>query len=127
MAPSVEGLLSVLKSAETTSAAAGTKVQVKALGDLDLAYTPVTPCRIVDTRVPQIGPHRLSGERLQRDGRDEARRRLRHRDAHVRAGFHQQARQLGGLVRRDTAGDAEQNLLFAQCRSYCHRIEHLPR
>ena len=50
VAPSVEGLLSVLKSAETTSAAAGAKVQLKDLGDLDLAYTPVTPCRIVDTR-----------------------------------------------------------------------------
>ena len=25
-------------------------MQLKALGDLDLAYTPVTPCRIVDTR-----------------------------------------------------------------------------
>ncbi len=50
VAPSVDGLLSVLKSAETTSVAAGAKVQVKALGDLDLAYTPVTPCRIVDTR-----------------------------------------------------------------------------
>ena len=49
-APSVDGLLSVLKSAETTSAAAGAKVQLKDLGDLDLAYTPVTPCRIVDTR-----------------------------------------------------------------------------
>lgn len=50
VAPSVDGLLSVLKSAETTSAAAGAKVQLKDLGDLDLAYTPVTPCRIVDTR-----------------------------------------------------------------------------
>ena len=49
-APSVDGLLSVLKSAETTSAVAGAKVQLKDLGDLDLAYTPVTPCRIVDTR-----------------------------------------------------------------------------
>ncbi len=50
VAPSVDGLLSVLKSAETTSVAAGSKVQLKGLGDLDLAYTPVTPCRIVDTR-----------------------------------------------------------------------------
>jgi len=51
VAPSIDGLLSVLKSAERTAAVAGSKVQLKDLGDLDLAYTPVTPCRIVDTRI----------------------------------------------------------------------------
>ena len=51
VAPSIDGLLSVLKSAERTAAVAGGKVQLKDLGDLDLAYTPVTPCRIVDTRL----------------------------------------------------------------------------
>ena len=50
MAPSVEGLLSVLQSADRTTMVAGQKMNLKDLGDLDLAYTPVTPCRIVDTR-----------------------------------------------------------------------------
>lgn len=50
MAPSIEGLTSVLQSVDRAAAAAGHKVNLKGLGDLDLAYTPVTPCRIVDTR-----------------------------------------------------------------------------
>ena len=50
MSPSIEGLASVLQSVDRVAAAAGHKVNLKGLGDLDLAYTPVTPCRIVDTR-----------------------------------------------------------------------------
>lgn len=50
MAPSIEGLSSVLQSVDRVAAAGGHKVNLKGLGDLDLAYTPVTPCRIVDTR-----------------------------------------------------------------------------
>jgi len=50
MAPSIEGLASVLQSVDRATAVAGQRVNLKDLGDLDLAYTPVTPCRIVDTR-----------------------------------------------------------------------------
>jgi hypothetical protein len=50
LAPSLDGLLAVMKSADTAAALA--KPAGKALGDVaaDVVYTPVTPCRIVDTR-----------------------------------------------------------------------------
>jgi len=50
LAPNVDGLLAVMKSADSASALA--KPVGKALGDtaVDVVYTPVTPCRIVDTR-----------------------------------------------------------------------------
>ncbi len=49
-APSIEGLLGSLNGVDRASVVAGRKTNLKGLGDLDLAYTPVTPCRIVDTR-----------------------------------------------------------------------------
>lgn len=49
-APSIEGLLGSLNGVDRASVVAGRKTDLKGLGDLDLAYTPVTPCRIVDTR-----------------------------------------------------------------------------
>ena len=52
LAPSVDGLLAVLKSADSASAVVLAKPVGKVLGDIaaDVVYTPVTPCRIVDTR-----------------------------------------------------------------------------
>jgi len=52
LAPSLDGLLAVLKSAESASTVTLAKPVGKALGDVgaDIVYTPVTPCRIVDTR-----------------------------------------------------------------------------
>ena len=52
LAPSLDGLLAVLKSVETASSVVLAKPVGKALGDVakDVVYTPVTPCRIVDTR-----------------------------------------------------------------------------
>ena len=52
LAPSLDGLLAVLKSAETSSSVVLANPVGKALGDVakDVVYTPVTPCRIVDTR-----------------------------------------------------------------------------
>ena len=49
-APSIEALLGSLNSADQIGAVTGRKTNLKGLGELDLAYTPVTPCRIVDTR-----------------------------------------------------------------------------
>jgi hypothetical protein len=52
LAPSLDGLLAVMKSAESASTIVLAKPVGKALGDtaVDVVYTPVTPCRIVDTR-----------------------------------------------------------------------------
>ena len=52
LAPNLDGLLAVLKNAETASSVVLAKPMGKALGDIgrDVVYTPVTPCRIVDTR-----------------------------------------------------------------------------
>ena len=52
LAPSLDGLLAVLKNAEMASSVVLAKPVGKALGDIgnDVVYTPVTPCRIVDTR-----------------------------------------------------------------------------
>lgn len=49
-APSIEGLLGSLNGGDQASVVGGHRTNLKGLGDLDLAYTPVTPCRIVDTR-----------------------------------------------------------------------------
>jgi len=54
LAPTLNGLLLVLRNGEPVpSAARDHGVTQKALGDptADLTYTPVTPCRIVDTRL----------------------------------------------------------------------------
>ena len=52
VAGSLEGLRGVLASSLTGSVPTGGKVSAKTLGDAtdDLVYTPVVPCRIVDTR-----------------------------------------------------------------------------
>jgi hypothetical protein len=52
LAPSLDGLLAVMKSAESASSVVLAKPVGKVLGDVgaDVVYTPVTPCRIVDTR-----------------------------------------------------------------------------
>jgi hypothetical protein len=52
LAPNLDGLLAVMKSAESPSTIVLAKPVGKALGDVgaDVVYTPVTPCRIVDTR-----------------------------------------------------------------------------
>ena len=49
-APSIAGLLGALNGVDQANVIASRKANLKGLGDLDLAYTPVTPCRIVDTR-----------------------------------------------------------------------------
>ena len=69
---------------------------------------------VADPRIPQIAPHRLAGKRLQSRRRDEARRRLRHRDPHVGSATHEQPRELGRLVGGDATGQPEQNLLAGQ-------------
>lgn len=55
LAPSLDGLLAAIVSADT--GVAGSKVVTKDLGDpaADLVYTPVTPCRLFDTRGSQGG------------------------------------------------------------------------
>ena len=52
LAPSLDGLLAVLKSADAATSVVLAKPVGKALGEVaeDVVYTPVTPCRIVDTR-----------------------------------------------------------------------------
>ena len=67
--------------------------------------------------VPQVGPDRLAGQRLQGRGADEAGRGLGHGDAHVDAGLDQQARELGGLVGGDAAGDARAESAFPSTSS----------
>jgi hypothetical protein len=58
LAPNLDGLLAVMKSAESPSTIVLAKPVGKALGDVgaDVVYTPVTPCRIVDTRSGAGGP-----------------------------------------------------------------------
>ena len=48
-----------------------------------------------------------AGERVEGEGRDEARGRLRHERLHDGPGLAQRAGELGGLVGGDAAGDAE--------------------
>ena len=59
--------------------------------------------------VPQRRAHRVAGERLQRGRADEVQCRIGHDHAHFGACVLQAARELGGLVRRDAAADAEQH------------------
>src|SRR5207302_10538063 len=63
-----------------------------------------------DARVPEIGPHGLARQRLHRRRRNEARGGLGHGDAHIRAARHQQARELGGLIGRDAAGNGKEQV-----------------
>lgn len=55
LAPNLDGLLAAITSADT--GVGGSKVSTKNLGDssVDLVYTPVTPCRLFDTRGSQGG------------------------------------------------------------------------
>lgn len=60
LAGTLTGLRDVMANALTTSAAVQPgRVQAKALGDSndDLVYTPVVPCRIVDTRYGTVPPY----------------------------------------------------------------------
>jgi hypothetical protein len=54
LAPSLDGLLSVIQSEEQGSLAAKT-ITSKLAGDADLGYTPVAPCRLFDTRTTYGG------------------------------------------------------------------------
>ena len=60
--------------------------------------------------VPQIRAHRLAGDGLKRQRRDELLRAARHHDLHVGAALDQAADEIRALVGGDAAGDAEQNL-----------------
>jgi Chaperone of endosialidase len=58
LAGSLPGLRDVLANSLTnTSTATSTRVHIKAIGDVadDLVYTPVSPCRLFDSRVAQGG------------------------------------------------------------------------
>ncbi len=68
------------------------------------------PHAVVDARIPQVGPDALPGQRLQGRRAHESRRRLGHDHAHLGAGLREQAHQLRGLVRRDAAGDADDDV-----------------
>ena len=78
--------------------------EVGAVGELD-----VTDRRLLGQR-EQIGEHRVARQRLERHRPDEVLRALGHRDVHGRAGLVEQPHQLGGLVRRDAAGHADDDL-----------------
>jgi len=58
VAGTLDGLRNVISSALITTAPVKPPMQLKSLGDAsdDLVYTPVVPCRIVDTRTSQGGP-----------------------------------------------------------------------
>ena len=58
----------------------------------------------------QVGQHLAAGERRERHRRHEPLRGLGHHRSHLVALLHQQTRQLGRLVRRDAAADAENDL-----------------
>jgi len=57
ISPGLESLLGVLNGVDKAVAAKGSLAASKALGDAaaDLVYTPVTPCRLFDTRASQGG------------------------------------------------------------------------
>ena len=63
-----------------------------------------------------LGEDLALGERAERERRDEARGVRRHQHLHLGAGLLQQADELGGLVRRDRARDAERDLLADERR-----------
>ncbi len=75
--------------------------RIGAARQVDVAHS------VVGARRPQIGEHRPAGQRLQRQRRDEAARGVRHADVDGHPGLDEQPRQLGGLVRGDAAGDAQ--------------------
>ena len=70
--------------------------------------------RFKDGRVEQIHVHRVAGERLQGQWRDELGATAGHDDAHLRAVFQESADQLGALVGGDAATHAENDALAIQ-------------
>ena len=58
--------------------------------------------------------HLVARQGLQRQRRDELLGTRRHHHLHFCAGFDQHAAQLGAFVRRDAAGDAEEDALVLQ-------------
>ncbi len=75
--------------------------RVGAARQVDVAHS------VVGAGLPQVGEDRPSGQRLQRERRDETACRGRHHDVDVDAGLDEEARQLGRLVRGDAAGQPE--------------------
>ena len=58
----------------------------------------------------EVGVHRVAGDRLERRATDEAQRALGRHDVHVVPGEHERADDADGLVRRDAAGDADDDV-----------------
>jgi|GEM_PF-7010676 len=71
--------------------------------ELDVAH------RRLGCLVPQIRPHRLAGDGLEGQRRDEALGAGRHDDLHVTAALDQASDQIGALVRGDSARNAEED------------------
>ena len=65
-------------------------------------------------RVPQVRPHRIAGQRLEGDGRDEARAGLTEHDMNFGSGLAQQTHELGRLVCGDAAGHTHHDLPVLQ-------------
>ena len=59
--------------------------------------------------IPQVRAHRASGDRLEGGGGDELARGGGHHHLHFRAALAQAPHEVGALVGRDAAGDAEQD------------------
>ena len=70
--------------------------------------------RLFGGAVPQGGAHRLPGQGLETQRRDELLRTVGHGHLHVGAGVAQAAHQLQRFVGGDAAADAQQQLLSVQ-------------
>ena len=64
---------------------------------------------VVGSGVPQIAKHRVAGQRLKRCGAHEFARGSGHGNGDFATGFDQKAREFGGFICGDAAGDAEQD------------------
>ncbi len=91
--------------------------EVGAIGELD-----VTDRRLLGQR-EEAREHRSPRQRLERHRADELLRARGHRDLDVRARLVEQADQLGGLVRRDAARDADDD---PRTGERCRRIAWRP-
>ncbi len=69
--------------------------------------------------VPERAAHRVARQRLEGGRTDEVQGRRGHHHPHLGAGVLQPAHQLGRLVGRDAAGDAQQDALTLEFRHRC--------
>jgi hypothetical protein len=76
---------------------------------------------VIDALVPEVGEHRVAGDRLEGCCADEMTCRSGHHHLNVQAALHKETRQLGGLVGGDAAGNAQNDAFQARQVAFLSR------